>query len=493
MKYFVYCRKSSEAEDRQILSIDSQEAELHRVFAGRPEMLIVAVYREAFSAKAPGRSVFNEMLTRIERGEADGIVAWHPDRLARNSIDGGRIIYLLDRKKLKDLKFATFSFENNPQGKFMLSIIFGYSKYYVDSLSENVKRGNRAKIERGWRPNMAPIGYTNDKETKTIVRDPDHFPIIRKIFNLILTELYAVPQIVKIANDEWGYRTPRRKRMGGCPLAFSTTYKMLSNPFYAGYIAWGGQLYPGKHEPVVSLAEFQRVQTFLGRPSRAKPEKHVFAYTGMIRCAVCGLLVTAEHKVNRFGTHYIYYHCTRKRRDMICAERSVELRELEAQIRVFLQTIMIPDKLHRWALKQVARGTAWREEDRKRCTENLERSIAGTQSQISTLTDLRVRGLIEDSEFSQKRQAIQKSLFRLQESLSSSQAGDDRIEPEAMIFSFSNRAMEWFDKGDIETKRLILRTVGSNLFLKDKNINIEARKPFLSRVKSHEVPQLLGD
>ena len=73
-------------------------------------------------------------------------------RLARNSIDGGQIIYLLDRGSLKDLKFATQSFENNPQGKFMLSITFGYSKYYVDALSENVKRGNRAKVERGWRP-----------------------------------------------------------------------------------------------------------------------------------------------------------------------------------------------------------------------------------------------------------------------------------------------------------------------------------------------------
>jgi len=77
-------------------------------------------------------------VANAERGEADGIVAWHPDRWARNSIDGGRIIYLLDRKVLNNLRFASFTFENNPQGKFMLSITFGYSKYYVDSLSENV-------------------------------------------------------------------------------------------------------------------------------------------------------------------------------------------------------------------------------------------------------------------------------------------------------------------------------------------------------------------
>ncbi len=101
--------------------------------------------------KEPGRPIFNEMLSAIERGEAEGIVAWHPDRLARNSVDGGRLIYLLDRRILKDLKFASFAFENTSQGKLMLSVLLGFSKYYVDSLAENVKRGNRAKVERGWR------------------------------------------------------------------------------------------------------------------------------------------------------------------------------------------------------------------------------------------------------------------------------------------------------------------------------------------------------
>ncbi|MBU3965621.1 recombinase family protein [Patescibacteria group bacterium] len=129
MKYFIYTRKSMEDDDRQILSIESQLAEL-REFAAKEKLEIVASFREAKTAKEPGRTKFAEMLKQIEQGKSNGILSWHPDRLARNSVDGGKIIHMIDRGLIKSLKFPTFWFEPTPQGLFMLQIAFGQSKDY---------------------------------------------------------------------------------------------------------------------------------------------------------------------------------------------------------------------------------------------------------------------------------------------------------------------------------------------------------------------------
>jgi len=182
-KYYLYTRKSTDEEDRQVLSLESQLNELHE-YAKREGLEIADEFIEAKTAKKPGRTIFNLMIKQIESNGISGILAWHPDRLARNSMDGGKIIYLVDTGKLVDLRFPTYNFENTAQGKFMLSIAFGQSKYYIDNLSENVKRGFRQKIRRGEYPCFAPLGYTNDIKNHSITVDPDKAPFIKRIFEL---------------------------------------------------------------------------------------------------------------------------------------------------------------------------------------------------------------------------------------------------------------------------------------------------------------------
>lgn len=480
MRYFIYCRKSTESDDRQVLSITSQREEIKRLFGASPEISIVRIFEESKSAKAPGRPVFNEMMAAIERGEADGIVSWHPDRLARNSVDGGRLIYLLDRKILKDLKFASFSFENSSQGKLMLSVLFGFSKYYVDSLSENVKRGNRAKLELGWRPNRAPIGYRNDYATKTIIPDEQDFATIKKIFDLALSGRYSVPKLATMLSDEWGFRTPKKRRSGGRPISRSGVYNLLSNPFYAGYIKWNNKLYMGSHLPMLPWEDFLRLQAMLKRGGREKPQRLFFPYTGLIHCGYCGLMVTAENKVNRFGSRYIYYHCTRKNMNKRCQEPSIEATALEAEIQAIVEGITPHEAVYRRAVTQVeslqARCTNELDDQRR----TLDHAINLAETKLRTLMDLRLNGVIDNEDFISRRPELQQEVEKLKRQRNNITSAAEWLEPLGTVNLACNRLVSWYAHGDPRVKRQIFQMIGSNPTLKDKKLSIDLAFPVMT-------------
>ncbi|MFC3615648.1 recombinase family protein [Lutimaribacter marinistellae] len=493
MKYFIYCRKSQEAEDRQILSLESQQAEVLQLVDQDNDIEIVETFIEAYSAKAPGRPQFNAMLDRIEAGEAQGIIAWHPDRLARNSMDGGRIIYALDRGLLRDLKFCTYSFENSSQGKFMLNIIFGYSKYYVDSLSENVKRGQRAKVRNGWMPNRAALGYRNCRETQRILPDPDHFKAVRDMFDLLLSGQYSVAEIHRIARDQWGYVTPIHKTMGGKPLSRSQVYRLFTNPIYAGYVRWNGELFPGAHKPVVTKAEFEQAQVLLGLSPQTRPARRCFAYAKMFTCGACGRAITAERKRKPSGRIYTYYHCTRVHTSPRCSQPSIEERQLAEQIDRFLDSLHVPKKIADdivAAFRDLPERDAERQADRMRQS---EATVARAERQLANLMDLRLDDRITDAEFEAKRRELQLERDAALERARSATVARGKFEPLELLAKFSTRARSLFEEGDNAMRARVLKILCSNPQIRDRRALLQAAKPFEDLRKMRDCLILRGE
>jgi len=259
IRYFLYARKSSESEDRQVQSIDDQTDRLKRL-AQDLNLNIKKIYIETKSAKKPNnRPIFNEMIQKIENGEADGILCWQINRLSRNPIDSGKLQWLLQQGILKSLQ--TIDKQYLPDDNVLLfSVESGSANQFILDLSKNVKRGMLRKLEKGWQTGIAPLGYLNDKENKIIIIDPERFNLIRKMWGLMLTGNYTPPKILDIANNEWGFTTRKFKRMGGNSLSRSGIYKIFTNLFYIGIIENNGVQYEGKHKRMITLEEYDRVQ-----------------------------------------------------------------------------------------------------------------------------------------------------------------------------------------------------------------------------------------
>lgn len=475
--YFLYARKSSETEDRQALSIDSQIKELTD-YARTHNLTITEIFREAYSAKAPGRPVFSKMIIRLTNSEATGVLCWKLDRLARNPVDGAALIWSMDQGQVKEIVTPASTYLNSGQDKFWMQLEFGMAKKYVDDLSDNVRRGNRAKLELGWVPGVPQLGYMNERVNKTIAADPDRFHLVRRIFDEVLQ---GVPPatVYDRATWEWGLRTPALRRSGGRPLARSAFYKLLSSRFYYGLIDRAGETYAGAHPPMITPDEFDRVQKLLGRTNKNTRVKREFAYTGLIRCGECKAAITAEFHINRQGHTYTYYRCTHNRVGVNCHQGYIRLEGLEEQILDFLKRFQLPDRYCTWLLDNLEAAGAEESASHKEESAALDQAHSRCRRELAELTNLRIRGFLTDEEFMAKRQELLTEEITLRQRNELIQAGPDSwLEPAREFISFANQAVNRFCAGNVAERRAIFAAMSLNPVLTDGILQTAAKEPF---------------
>jgi DNA invertase Pin-like site-specific DNA recombinase len=195
MPYFLYARKSTDVEDKQVLSIEAQLSEL-RALAKRENLEIVEEFIEKQSAKKPGRPHFDAMIERVRKGEAQGIVCWKLDRLARNPVDSGQVSWLLQQETLAHILTPERSYVSQ-DSVLLMSVEFGMANQYVRDLAYNTKRGLREKARRGECPGAAPVGYLNNVRTKRIDIDRKKAPIVKRAFEMYAENKYRLEDISK--------------------------------------------------------------------------------------------------------------------------------------------------------------------------------------------------------------------------------------------------------------------------------------------------------
>ena len=308
MRAALYARRStSDRDERQVQSIEDQ-VRIMTAKAGQEGLLVAEEITESKSAKEPYvRPEFERMLKLIDSGKIECILCWHLNRLFRNSVDMSAIQWRLQKGIIR--KIVTPDRIYLPEDNVLLFYMeAGVSNQTVLDLSKAVKRGMASKVRKGWFPHRAPAGYVNDKfmekGEKTISKDPERFELIRKAWDLMLSGNYTVPQIQQILNVRCNYRSRQYKRIGDQPMARNTLYQIFANIFYTGHFMENGQIHQGSHEPMVTLQEFQQVQDLLGRSHHIQPQKHRFAYTGMMHCTGCKGLVTAQVVTKKSGRTY---------------------------------------------------------------------------------------------------------------------------------------------------------------------------------------------
>jgi DNA invertase Pin-like site-specific DNA recombinase len=472
-KFFIYARKSTDSEDRQVRSIGDQIAELNEL-ARKENIEVIDIIVEKQTAKIPGRPMFAEMLKRIEAGEAMGILAWHPDRLARNSVDGGQIIYLVDTGVIQELKFPTFWFDPTPQGKFMLSIAFGQSKYYVDNLSENIKRGHRQKLKNGLWPQMAPLGYLNDKATKMIYADENKAPLIKKTFELYATGKYTLNLLRKIIND-FGLLGVKGKL-----LSVSNYQYILKNSFYYGLICYNREHFEGKHEPIISKKLFDECQEVMKQKSKPKKDDRMkyFLYRGFFKCGECGFSITADKKIKKSGKEYTYYYCTQKNPHYECKQNVFTKEEnISSQIKEEIQKVSLPDDWAVWMIKELEREKQGNAQSSVFFAQKTKGEISKLDEKLEKLMTAYLESALNLDEYRENKNKLINQKQVLKDKMKAfEQKSNNRFELAEKFIKTSQEAKIIALKENPERIRDFLKKIGSNFLLSNQTLHFEFKK-----------------
>ena len=485
-KAVIYTRVSSKEQQEEGFSIEAQQ-NLLREYAEKNGLEIVEEYKDAetATAKQVGRPAFGKMISflqaqaRIENG-ARIILVEKTDRLHRNIKDWGTIGDLIDESNvsLHLVKEGTvLSRDSRSSEKFIYEIRSVMAKHYSDNLSEEVRKGLVTKARLGIFPSLAPLGYLNIKSPdgrKVIGIDTAHAPLIRKLFEWYASGDYSVKEVAKKARVHGlTYKSGKR-------ISTSSVYTILCNRLYTGDVEWNGEIYPGQHEPIISLEMWEKVQNILQGKSIKKPRwgSKNFKFSRLIRCSKCGYGIVAEIKKRK----YVYYHCAG---ETSCRGKYVREEVLEKQFSEILGKLRLDDEVLGWAREALQKSLSDQQKEHKEAIARLRAEYDNIDAKIKAVYGDKIDGVISNEFFSEKYRELAAEQSRISHDIKRYENSRTSYMGEGMrILEFIADAQNAFESYDVFGKRDLLNLVTSNLILDDGKIIASYRKPFDMLIKT---------
>lgn len=478
-KYFLYARRSTENEDKQAKSVGDQITVI-RALAKRKKFKIVEVFSESKSAKAPGRPVFDLMIKKIKKGEANGILCWKLNRLARNPIDGGIISWGLQSNIITHI--CTSERDYYPEDNVLLMAVeLGMANQFIKDLSSDTKRGMRQKAERGMPPCYAPTGYLNNLKTKNWEPDKKRAPFVVKAFELYDSGQYSLNKLITRLNNE-GFTTRQKK-----PASRSGMSGILRNPAYYGYFRHNDELKKGVYKSLIDKTVWDRAQERLdGKAHRSgRSTRLFFKYRGFLFCGECGCAITAEKQKG-----HVYYRCTKSKGKDSCSQSYIREELLEQQlIDIFDDVTLTKDEIstiHGKLLELYNKDQDYQ----TRAVKNLKTQLTTLQEKKKKMFE---KMLLEDFSSNDKetynnlKKGIEEKIQDIESQITHLKDNTKYwLEQSSNLLKLSKQAKKMFLFADQEKKLQLLDFVSSNRVLKDKQVVFVYNKPFSLAKKMKE-------
>lgn len=449
----LYSRYSTSSQDGNY-SIEIQVERMEATCKSKGWEVTDKFVDAAYSGSNMERPALQNLLSRLD--EFDVIMVYRLDRLSRSQRDTMTLIQ--DYFLKNDVAFVSVSETldtTTPFGMAMIGILAVFAELERATITERMRSGIEKRIQAGHRlasGNYMPTGYKKVEDNEVMVIDKIEGKKVRRIFDLY-EQFHSITKIQHALKNE-GF-TGRR---------FTTIRQILSNRLYIGEVRYKDNYYPGLHEPIISIEQFERVQILLSRhPKGANAGKvKESLFSGLITCGNCGEpYTTYSYKVENKtkGNYYVRSYICRARRlpneyDEKCFNETWKNDEIE---NVFLSQL------------QVAIATKEISETRTQSTKNYALAIKRLDEKINRLIDLYAEGDIDKKVLDTKINKLNKE----KENIVLEQSQDAQNQQQAISIEEIRESIGNFKMLNFEAKRVIVEKVLNGIVIDGNNIDFE--------------------
>lgn len=470
----IYCRVSTEEQAEQGYSLDAQER-LCRDYAKNNGYRCLDVYRdEGRSGTNLNRPALQAAMERIRAGgSVDAVLVQETDRLARNTNDHFAVKAVLRKAGVRLISVAQPMLDDTPEGMLVDTMLASINQFQSDINSRKTKKGLEQRFLSGWYPAWAPVGYMNNRQenaTELILPDPKHWDLVHRALTLYLSGEYTVLALRDQLHAE-GLRT----RLGG-KVAHSSLCRVLQNPFYAGIMVWNGVRKPGRHKPMITLGEHERILTILRAHNlgRSRRRIHEFLLSGFAYCNICKGRYIGERHADRGNIGY--YRCNLHGAGQIGKThgnkgQNVEVSDLERQVEARFKQIQFSQRF----VDDVTQRLTELYEDQRQEIDTKKQALLNERSGLEHRREVAerklLRGVLGDDDFVRIKTGIQAALDGIGDQLDElelERAIDVNVIREVLLLA--RDAYDAYQKTPFEVKRRLLALFWDKFLIQNRKI-----------------------
>ncbi len=474
MEALTYCRVSSKEQEEKGYSLDAQETLLGE-YAAQKDYTVKKAYKVAESAsKWQVRKTLEEMLSYADKHNINIVLCEKIDRLTRSMKDATIVDEWVRAKNGREVHFVKERFTLNAQTKAHDNLVWdmkvAVARFYTNNLSEEVRKGQKEKLNQGWLPTKPPLGYktVGEKGKKIHVPDEAKASYIQEMYALYATGKYSLQELCRVMKKK-GLRTGK-----GYGLVKSRMASLLSEPFYYGAMRWNDVIHErGAHHPIIEKALFDEVQRVMHRSAAPAYSKHLYTLKGFIKCAECKGTVTWEKKKG-----IMYGHCNGYRK---CTKRPwYKEKDIFSQVSDALGKLVIESKrVATWLQNILQQGNRNEAEQRQTKVADLNAQVERIGIKLDQMYEDRLSGRISADMYDKKARQFEQERKDLQHEVTRQHDGGDKSrELRIKIYELSQRAPAIFLTANIEKQRTLLGLVFEKLEMKDGKLEYTLKEPF---------------